>query len=81
MRINKQQLAEDIMLHNVFESVTKTQVLQFVEDFFTIIEDKVVAGDVVAIAGFGVFSKYQKTDGTFKPKFSSYKSFKEAVNN
>lgn len=79
MRINKQQLAEDIMLHNVFESATKTQVLQFVEDFFTIIEDKVVAGDVVAIAGFGKFERYQKQDGSYKPKFTPYTEFKAKV--
>lgn len=78
-RINKAALVEEILLQDVFESATKKQVTQFVDDFFQTIANHVIAGDDVAITGFGKFSKYTKLDGTFKPKFEAFTDFKSAV--
>ncbi|MHB8098109.1 MAG: HU family DNA-binding protein [Sulfuricurvum sp.] len=78
-RINKAALVEEILLQDVFESATKKQVTQFVDDFFQTIANHVIAGDDVAITGFGKFEKYTKQDGTFKPKFSAFTEFKSAV--
>ena len=77
-RINKKQLAEDILLYDVFENATKSQVEAFIEDFFDLISKKVVEGDSVAISGFGKFEKYERQNGTFKPKFVPFKEFKDA---
>ena len=78
-RINKRALVEEIMLHDVFENATKTQITAFIEDFFNILADKVIEGNELAIPNFGKFERYKKLDGTFKPKFTPYKDFKEAV--
>lgn len=78
-RINKASLVEEILLQDVFESATKKQVTQFVDDFFQTIADHVIAGDDVALANFGKFEKYTKQDGTHKPKFTAFSSFKQAV--
>lgn len=78
-RYNKELLIEDLSLHNVFAEVPKSQVTSVVNYLFDIIQERVVAGDDVAIAGFGKFEKYQKQDGTYKPKFTAFKDFKDAV--
>ena len=78
-RINKPALVEELMLHNVFENATKTQVTAFVEDFFNLLAGKVIEGNELTIPNFGKFERYEKQDGTFKPKFTPYKDFKEAV--
>ena len=79
MRINKPKLVEEILLHDAFAGATKSQVTAFVDDFFQFIADKVVAGNEVAIAGFGKFEKYERQNGTFKPKFTPFKDFKDKV--
>ena len=78
-RINKTALVEEVMLHDAFESTTKSQVTQFIEDFFDIIAKHVAEGDEVAISGFGKFEKYRKQDGSFKPKFTAFKELKDSV--
>jgi len=79
-RINKPALVEEIMLHDVFAEATKTQVTEFVEDFFELLAAKVVEGNEIAIPKFGKFEKYTRQDGTFKPKFTAFTDFKAAVN-
>lgn len=78
-RINKPALVEEIMLQDVFAEATKSQVTQFVDDFFDLIMSKVSNGDEVAIAKFGKFEKYERQNGAFKAKFTPYKEFKESV--
>lgn len=78
-RINKPALVEEIMLFDIFENASKTQITAFVEDFFELLANKVIEGNEVTIPGFGSFTKYKKQDGTFKPKFTAYKQFKDAV--
>ena len=79
-RYSKTNLIEDLLLHEVFGDSTKTQVKEFVEDFFGIIENKVIAGDEVAISGFGKFEKFTRQNGVHKPKFTAFKDFQDAVN-
>lgn len=79
IRINKPAIVEAILLQDIFENATKKQVTQFVDDFFDMIANHVIAGNEVNIAGFGKFEKYKRQDGSFKPKFSSFTKFKAAV--
>lgn len=78
-KINKPALVEELYLMTIFENASKTQVTQFIENFFDIIAAHVTNGDEVTIAGFGKFEKFQKQDGTYKPKFTPFKDFKDAV--
>lgn len=78
--MNKEAFAEAISTHEVFENYPKYKIKQFVEDFFGIVTDAVVAGDSVSIAGFGKFENFERQNGTRKPKFTAFKDFKEAVN-
>lgn len=78
-RINKPLLVEELLLQDIFAEATKGKVTEFVEDFFNLIAKHVVAGNEVAIPGFGKFERYTKQDGTFKPKFTAYGEFKNAV--
>lgn len=78
-RYNKASLVEDLTLHELFADVPKYKVAQFVDDFIEMITSKVIAGDEVALAGFGKFEKYQRENGSFKPKFTAFKDFKDAV--
>ena len=77
--INKPALVEEISLYDVFENASKKDITLFVEAFFDLIAGKVVQGDEVSIPGFGKFSKFQKQDGTFKPKFAAFKEFRQNV--
>lgn len=78
-RINKKSLAETLETYDVFAEYPKYKIEQFIEDFFDIISTHVVNGNDVAIAGFGKFEKYEKQDGSFKPKFTAFSEFKQAV--
>lgn len=78
-RINREALVEQIMLHDVFEQATKSQITDFVNFFFDNIQEQVAAGNEVAIPGFGKFQKYQRTNGEYKPKFSAFAEFKQQV--
>ena len=81
--MNKTALVARLMEFEMF--TTKKQATEFLEDFIDIIKDTVIAGDDVSIAGFGKFSKFERTadgagTGVYKPKFTAFSSFKEAVN-
>ena len=78
-RYNKASLVEDLTLHELFADAPKYKIAQFVDDFIEMITSKVIAGDEVALAGFGKFEKYQRENGSFKPKFTAFKDFKDAV--
>ena len=78
-RYNKTNLVEDLLLHDLFAEASKKRVTDLVEDIFNLIQERVVAGDDVAFAGFGKFEKYQRENGSFKPKFTAFKDFKDAV--
>ena len=79
-KINKPALVEELLLYDVFETATKAQVTSFVEDFFQLLADKVAAGDEITIPKFGKLEKYQRTNGAYKPKFTAFTDFKNAVN-
>ena len=78
-RYNKVSLVEDLILQDVFADVSKKRVTELVDDILSLIQEHVVAGDEVTFAGFGKFEKYQRENGSFKPKFSAFKDFKDAV--
>ena len=78
-RYNKTNLVEDLILQDIFAEVSKKRITELVDDIFDLIQARVVAGDDVAFAGFGKFEKYQRENGSFKPKFSAFKDFKDAV--
>ena len=78
-RLNKQAIVEQLQLQDLFADATKKQITEFVEDFFDMIAERVAAGDEIAISGFGKFEKYERMNGTFKPKFSAFGDFKERV--
>ena len=78
-KINKPALVEELYLMTIFENASKSQVTQFIENFFDIIAAHVTNGDEVTIPGFGKFERYTKQDGTYKPKFTAFKDFKDAV--
>jgi len=50
-----------------------------VNDLFDIIKEEVVAGNTVAITGFGKFAPYVRQNGEVKPKFTPYQEFKDSV--
>ena len=79
MRLNKQALVEQLMLQDIFANATKKAVTEFVEDFFGIIETNVVAGNEVAIPGFGKFEKFTRQNGVHTPKFRPAKAFKDKL--
>ena len=78
-RYSKSNLVEDLTLHDVFAATSKAKVAAFVDDFLTIISERVAAGDEVALSGFGKFEKFTRLNGSVKPKFSAYKDFKDSV--
>lgn len=81
MTINKQALVNELMLQDIFANQSKTKVTEFVEDFFDLIANHVIAGNEVSIPGFGKFYKYTSTVDATKvtPKFKAFKDFKEAM--
>ena len=78
-RYNKVNLVEDLLLQDIFATTSKKRVTELVDDILAIIQEHVVAGDEVTFAGFGKFEKYERENGSFKPKFTAYKDFKDAV--
>ena len=78
-KINKAELINRIAEYDMFE--TKKQAGEFLADILTLIEDIVVEGGEVNIAGFGKFTKFtSSTTGKSKPKFTAFTSFKDKVN-
>ena len=78
-RYNKVNLVEDLLLQDIFATTSKKRVTELVDDILAIIQERVVEGDEVTFAGFGKFEKYERENGSFKPKFTAYKDFKDAV--
>lgn len=79
MTINKPALVEELSLYDVFSDTSRKDITLFVESFFDLIATHVKNGNEVSIPGFGKFSRYTKQDGTFKPKWSAFKEFKDSV--
>ncbi len=78
-RLNKAELISRIAEFDNFD--TKKQAGEFLEDIIGLIQDTVIAGGEVSIAGFGKFEKFtSSTTGRKKPKFTAFKDFKDAVN-
>lgn len=82
--IRKQDIINELSLHELFVDQPKVKVKQFVEDFFQNIIDNVTEGNEVAVAGFGKFYKYERTadgkgTGAYTPKFKPAKAFKDSV--
>ena len=78
-RYNKVNLVEDLLLQDIFATTSKKRVTELVDDILATIQERVVEGDEVTFAGFGKFEKYERENGSFKPKFTAYKDFKDAV--
>jgi len=77
--INKPALAEILSTQEVFANTPKYKIIEFIEDFFGVITTNVIEGTEVSIPGFGKFEKYERQNGEFKPKFTAFKDFKDAV--
>lgn len=80
-RINLPTLTSEIMLHDAFANTSKAQVEAVLRFTFDTIANHVVAGDEIAIPGFGKFEKFTSSvTEKSKPKFKGAKAFKDAVN-
>lgn len=77
--INKQELATKLQLMDAFSASTKKATVEFIEDFFQLLADEMVAGNAISIPGFGKLAPYKKQDGTLKPKFTPFTELKDAV--
>ena len=77
--INKDVLVGKLQLMDAFANSSKKATKEFVEDFFDLIANEVIAGNTVSIPGFGKFEPYTKQDGSLKPKFTAFTAFKDAV--
>lgn len=78
-RITKTDLVNELALQDIFADQPKYKIKEFVEDFFQSIADKVVEGNDVAVAGFGKFENFERSNGIKTPKFRPGKAFKDAV--
>ena len=78
-RINLPALTNEVMLHDAFAYNTKSQVEDVLRHILSTITNHVVAGDEVALPGFGKFEQFQRANGVKVPKFRAAKAFKEAV--
>lgn len=77
-RINREEFARLLVAANVVD--TKVAGMALVDTFFAIIKEQVIAGNEVAIPGFGKLAKYQRENGKFKAKFTAFEDFTNAVN-
>ena len=80
MTINKQGLAAELELHEVFENKSQKYVVEFIEDFFESIAVKVSENTEVSIAGFGKFEPFTLASGVMTPKFRPFEAFKAKLN-
>ena len=79
-RLNIKDLTNEISLHTALADVSKAQVEDILRTVFSTISTKVIAGDAVAIPGFGKFESYtSSTSGKKSPKFRPSSVFKDAV--
>lgn len=78
LRINREEFARLLVAANVVD--TKVAGMSLVDTFFAIIKEQVIAGNEVAIPGFGKLAKYQRENGKFKAKFTAFEDFTNAVN-
>lgn len=77
-RINLPALTSEIMLHDAFANTSKAQVEAVLRFTFDTIANHVVAGDEVALPGFGKFERFESSvTGSIKPKFRPAKKFKD----
>lgn len=77
-RLNKQDLAAKLVEAEVV--ATKKQGVETIDALTDIIMDTIVAGDSIALAGFGKFSLYTRMNGATKPKFTPFDQFKDRAN-
>ena len=59
---------------------TKIAGIELADKFFEILRKEILAGNDVAIPGFGKFSTYVRQNGTKKPKFTPFTEFKADIN-
>lgn len=77
-RINREEFARLLVAANVVD--TKVAGMVLVDTFFAIMKEQVIAGNEVAIPGFGKLAKYQRENGKYKAKFTAFEDFTNAVN-
>ena len=77
-RINRDEFARLLVAANVVD--TKVAGMSLVDTFFAIMKEQVVAGNEIAIPGFGKLAKYQRENGKYKAKFTAFEDFTNAVN-
>ena len=78
LRINREEFARLLVSAGAVD--TKVAGMALVDTFFSIMKDQVIAGNEVAIPGFGKLAKYQRENGKYKAKFSAFEDFTNAVN-
>lgn len=77
--INKDALVAKLQLTDAFANASKKATKEFVEDFFQLIVDEVVAGNKISIAGFGKFEALTRQNGDKYFKFTAFSETKDAV--
>lgn len=78
--INKTELANRLALMDVFSNQSKKATNEFINGFFQLIADEIVAGNEISIAGFGKFENFTRENGKKKAKFTAFTALKNAVN-
>ena len=78
-RINLTSLTNEIGLHEALTDVRKAKTEDLLRAIFAFIKDHVIAGDDVAIPGFGKFENFERQNGVKTPKFRPSTTFKAAV--
>jgi nucleoid DNA-binding protein len=77
-RINRDEFARLLVAAGTVD--TKVAGLSIVDTIFDIMKEQVVAGNEIAIPGFGKLSKYKRENGKYKAKFNAFEDFTAAVN-
>lgn len=77
-RLNKEDFARLLVAEGL--TTTKTSAINIVDVVFSTLKREITAGNQFSLPGFGNFHKFEKQNGTFKPKFTAFGDFKTAVN-
>jgi len=77
VRINRESLGKLLVKAGLAD--TKIAGMNITDVFFDVLKTQILAGNDIAIPGFGKFSKFQRLNGTFKPKFTPFTEFRQAI--
>lgn len=78
VRLNRDSLGRRMVEAHLAD--TKVAGIELVDRFFEVLRSEILAGNEVAIPDFGKFSTYVRQNGSKKPKFTPFGSFKSEIN-